>query len=71
MNRFTLRNNGCEQLVKRVATARRNWLFKGSVAVGEHAANLLMIIGSAFRDKLDVQAYLGDVLRRGTLTGRC
>lgn len=57
-------NNDCEQLMKRVATGRKNWLFKGSLAAGERAANLLTIIGSAIRNDLDVRAYLDDVLRR-------
>lgn len=61
-------NNDCEQLMKRVATGRKNWLFKGSVAAGERAANLLTIVGSAIRNELDVRAYLDDVLRR-TLDG--
>jgi hypothetical protein len=39
-------------------------LFKGSVAAGELAANLLTIIGSAIRNDLDVRAYLDHVLRR-------
>lgn len=59
-----LDNNDCEQLMKRVATGRKNWMFKGSVAAGERAANLLTIIGSAIRNDLDVRAYLDDVLRR-------
>ena len=62
--RIPLDNNDCEQLMKRVATGRKNWLFKGSVAAGERAANLLTIIGSAIRNDLDVGAYLDDVLRR-------
>jgi transposase len=57
-------NNDCEQLMKRVATGRKNWLFKGSLAAGERAANLMTIIGSALRNDLDVHAYLEDVLRR-------
>ena len=74
LNRFVddesipLDNNDCEQLMKRVATGRKNWLFKGSVAAGERAANLLTIIVSAIRNDLDVRAYLDDVLRR-TLNG--
>lgn len=59
-----LDNNDCEQLMKRVATGRKNWLFKGSVAAGERAANLMTIIGTAVRNDLDVAAYLDDVLRR-------
>jgi len=57
-------NNDCEQLMKRIATGRKNWLFKGSVEAGERAANLMTIIGSAIRNDLDVRAYLDDVLRR-------
>jgi len=59
-----LDNNDCEQLMKRVATGRKNWLFKGSLAAGERAANLMTIVGSAIRNDLDVHAYLDDVLRR-------
>jgi len=57
-------NNDCEQLMKRVATGRKNWLFKGSVFAGERAANLMTIIGTAVRNDLDVGAYLQDVLQR-------
>jgi len=70
LNRFTedasipIDNNDCEQLMKRVATGRKNWLFKGSLGAGERAANLMTIIGSAIRNDLDVGAYLEDVLRR-------
>ena len=59
-----LDNNDCEQLMKRVATGRKNWMFKGSLAAGERAANLMTIIGSAIRNDLDVRSYLEDVLRR-------
>ncbi len=70
LSRFTqdasipLDNNDCEQLMKRVAVGRKNWLFKGSVAAGERAANLMTIIGTAVRNDLDVGAYLQDVLIR-------
>ena len=70
LNRFVddptipIDNNDCEQLMKRIATGRKNWLFKGSVAAGERAANLMTIIGSAVRNDLDVTAYLDDILRR-------
>lgn len=57
-------NNDCEQLMKRVAVGRKNWLFKGSLAAGERAANLQTIVVSAVRNDLDVAAYLDDVLRR-------
>jgi hypothetical protein len=70
LSRFTedasiqLNNNDCEQMMKRVATERKKWLFKGSVAAGERAANLMTIIASAVRNDLDVHAYLLDVLGR-------
>ena len=47
---------------------RKNWLFKGSLAAGERAANLMTIIATAVRNDLDVGAYLLDVLKR-TLAG--
>lgn len=74
LNRFAqdasipIDNNDCEQLMKRVAVGRKNWLFKGSVAAGERAANLMTIIASAVRNDLDVGAYLQDILVR-TLAG--
>ncbi|TWU09930.1 hypothetical protein [Planctomycetes bacterium Poly21] len=61
-------SNDCEQLMKRVATGRKNWLFKGSLSAGERAANLMTIIGTAIRSDLGVHAYLDDVMRR-TLAG--
>lgn len=70
LNQFTedasipIDNNDCEQLMKRVATGRKNWLFRGSLASGERGANLMTIIGSAIRNDLDVHAYLENVLRR-------
>lgn len=69
LSRFTedasipIDNNDCEQLMKRVAVGRKNWLFKGSVAAGERAANLMTIIASAARNDLDVGAYLQNVLK--------
>ncbi len=62
--RVPIDNNDCEQLMKRVATGRKNWLFKGSLSAGERAANLMTVIGSAIRNDLDVHAYLEDILRR-------
>jgi hypothetical protein len=55
-------NNDVEQLMKRVATGRKNWLFLGSVAAGNRAATMLTLISSAVRHDLDVAAYLKAVL---------
>ena len=50
--------------MRHVATDRKNWMLKGSVAAGERATNLLTIVGSAIRNDVDDRAYLDDVLRR-------
>ena len=55
-------NNDVEQLMKQVAVGRKNWLFIGSVAAGERAADFLTLTSSAVRNDLDVWAYIKDVL---------
>lgn len=55
-------NNEVEQLMKQVALGRKNWLFAGSVAAGERAADFFTLVTSAVRNDLDVWAYLKDVL---------
>ena len=60
--RLPIDNNDVEQLMKRVAIGRKNWLFVGSVAAGERAADFLTLVSSAVRNDLDVWAYLKDVL---------
>ena len=55
-------NNDVEQLMKQVAIGRKNWLFVGSVAAGERAADFLTLVSSAVRNDLDVWAYVKDVL---------
>jgi hypothetical protein len=57
-------NNETEQLMKQVALGRKNWLFVGSVAAGERAADLLTLVSSAVRNHLDVWAFLKDVLKQ-------
>jgi hypothetical protein len=60
--RVPIDNNEVEQLMKQVAIGRKNWLFIGSVAAGERAADLLTLVSSAVRNDLDVWAYVKDVL---------
>jgi len=60
--RVPIDNNEVEQLMKQVAIGRKNWLFIGSVAAGERAADFLTLVSSAVRNDLDVWAYLKDVL---------
>jgi transposase len=62
--RLPIDNNDVEQLMKQVAIGRKNWLFVGSVAAGERAADFLTLVSSAVRNDLDVWAYLKDVLDR-------
>ena len=60
--RLPIDNNEVEQLMKQVAIGRKNWLFIGSVAAGERAADLLSLVSSAVRNDLDVWVYVKDVL---------
>lgn len=62
--RIPIDNNEVEQLMKQVAIGRKNWLFIGSVAAGERAADFLTLVSSALRNDLDVWAYVKDVLDR-------
>jgi transposase len=55
-------NNEVEQLMKQVAVGRKNWLFIGSVAAGERAADFLTLVSSALRNDLDVYDYIKGVL---------
>lgn len=57
-------NNEVEQLMKQVALGRKNWLFAGSIAAGERAADFFTLVSSAVRNDLDVWAYVKDVLDR-------
>lgn len=55
-------NNETEQLMKQIAIGRKNWLFIGSLAAGERAADLMTIVSSALRNDLHVWAYVTGVL---------
>lgn len=66
--RLPIDNNDVEQLMKQVALGRKNWLFVGSVAAGQRAADFLTLVSSAVRNDLDVWAYLKHVLDQ-LLTG--
>jgi hypothetical protein len=55
-------DNDVEQLMRQVATGRKNWLFLGSPDAGDRAATLLTLISTALRHDLDVWAYLKDAL---------
>jgi len=51
-------NNAAERALKRVAIGRKNWLFAGNDAFGQHHAVLWTLIASAEAQGLDPQAYL-------------
>lgn len=48
--------------MKQIALGRKNWIFIGSVAAGERAADFFSLASSAVRNDLDVWAYAKDVL---------
>ena len=57
-------NNDTEQLMKQVALGRKNWMFIGSIAAGNRAADLMTLVSSAVRNDLDVFVYVKDILDR-------
>ena len=62
--RMPIDNNDVEQLMKQIAVGRKNWMFIGSVAAGERAADFFTLVSSAVRNDLDVWLYIKDVLDR-------
>ncbi len=57
-------NNAAERAMKRVAIGRKNWLFAGNDAFGQHHAVLWSLIASAEAQGIDPQAYLRSVLAK-------
>ena len=55
-------NNPVERAMRPVALGRKNWLFAGSDAGGEHAAAIYSRIGTAKLNSLDPEAYLRHVI---------
>ena len=62
--RLPIDNNEVEREMRRVALARKNWLFVGSEDAGDRTATILSVISSAHRHDLDVWAYLHDALEQ-------
>ena len=62
--RLEIDNNAAERALRAVALGRKNYLFAGSDAGGEHAAALYSLIGTAKLNRIDPEAYLRQVLER-------
>ena len=62
--RIELDNNTAERAIRPVVLGRRNYLFAGSDAGGERAANIYSLIGTALLNAMDPYLYLRHVLER-------
>jgi len=62
--RLPIDNNPVEQMIRPVALGRNNWLFFGSERGGRAAANLMSLVATCKRAKVEPFAYLRDVFRR-------
>jgi transposase len=57
-------NNVAERTLRHIAVGRKNWLFAGSAHGAQTAATLFSVTSSCQRHKIDVFAYLHDILQR-------
>jgi hypothetical protein len=57
-------NNAAERALRTLALGRKNYLFFGSDAGGDRAANLYTLIGTAKLNGIDPEAYLRFVIER-------
>jgi len=57
-------NNAAERALRTIALGRKNYLFFGSDAGGDRAANLYTLIGTAKLNGIDPEAYLRFVIER-------
>ncbi len=62
--RIEIDNNSAERAIRPIVLGRRNYLFAGSDAGGERAANLYSLIGTAMLNAMDPYLYLRHVLER-------
>ncbi|MCE2647036.1 MAG: IS66 family transposase [Burkholderiaceae bacterium] len=61
---FPIDNNPVENAIRPIALGRKNWLFAGSLAAGQRAAQIMSLIQTAKANGHDPMAYLTDVLQR-------
>jgi hypothetical protein len=57
-------NNTAERAIRPLVLGRKNYLFAGSDAGGERAANIYSLIGTCLLNKIDPLAYLRHMLPR-------
>ena len=62
--RIEIDNNTAERSIRPIVLGRRNYLFAGSDAGGESAANIYTLIGTALLNGIEPYAYLREVLGR-------
>lgn len=62
--RVPMENNRAERAIRPVAMGRANWLFAGSLAAGERAAQIMELLETAKMNDLEPHAWLTDVLKR-------
>ncbi|HVS17118.1 MAG TPA: IS66 family transposase [Planctomycetota bacterium] len=62
--RLAIDNNTVERAMRGVAVGRKNWLFCGSEAGGQHAAVIYSLIETAKRHGIDPFEYLRDLIER-------
>ena len=61
-DRLEIDNNAAERALRAVVLGRKNCMFAGSDAGGEHAAAIYSLIGTAKLNGIDPEAYLSRVL---------
>ena len=62
--RVEIDNNTAERAIRSVVLGRKNFLFAGSDAGGERAANIYSLIGTCMLNDIEPYAYLRDLLER-------
>lgn len=59
-----MENNRAERAIRPVAMGRASWLFAGSLAAGERAAQIMGLLKTAKMNGLEPHVWLTDVLKR-------
>jgi transposase len=62
--RIEIDNNSAERAIRPLVLGRRNYLFAGSDAGGQRAANIYSLVGTALLNAMDPYLYLRHVLER-------